>query len=105
METESGNIMQAVTADGKTVPITFNPETGQYYLEGGNGEPVVVQSSTDIKPNDQQAEANPEVIISDNTNDELQTSDLSSLAAAAETHSVCFTVNLQFKYDRLTTFC
>ena len=33
--------MQAMTADGQTVPITYNPETGQYMT--ANGEPVVIQ--------------------------------------------------------------
>ena len=59
-------------------------------MEGGNGEPVVVESAPEIKSDDQQAEADPEVIVSDNVNEELQTSDLSSLAAAAETHSVSY---------------
>ncbi len=36
--------MHAVTADGQTVPITFNPETGQYQTP--SGDPVVIQVHT-----------------------------------------------------------
>ena len=38
---QGSKVMHAMTADGQTVPITFNPDTGEYTT--ANGDPVVVQ--------------------------------------------------------------
>lgn len=56
-----------ITEDGTTVPLTLNPETGQYMTH--DGQPVIVSG----------AEVGSQSILPDTT-------DLASLASAAETH-------------------
>jgi hypothetical protein len=82
--------VEAMTADGQTVPITFNPETGQYLTE--SGEPVIIQvADSEKKAVDPTTSMQPEAMEDDVAIAEISgsedTSDLSSLALAAETHS------------------
>lgn len=76
------SVMHAMTPDGQTVPITFNPATGQYHT--ANGEPVVIQMAQEQQQAQQQED---EVAVSQlQMEEDPAMDDLSSLAAAAETH-------------------
>lgn len=85
-----GNSYAMITADGQTVPITYNPETGQYMTP--DGQPIVIQEENEQpepEPEIPEPETEPEpMVVESQPEPAPDTTDLSSLAAAAETHSV-----------------
>ncbi|XP_059085160.1 protein lin-54 homolog [Tigriopus californicus] len=113
MNEGEANSYAMITADGQTVPITYNPETGQYMTP--DGQPIVIQEEDEQPPppEEPEVEAQPEtkviippepelvaaevspaqlepepMVAESQTDPPPDTTDLSSLAAAAETHSV-----------------